>query len=411
MSGDVPGATGTTGATGVAGVAGVTAAPAPTSEDRWARAAWSRLVEPGERVGHAVLDQLGGPAALRLVRTGDLDGVRWWPTEQLARVREAVTGWQARLAGLDVERDLETLERLGGRVLVPGDEEWPAGLADLGAAGPACLWVRGPAHLAEAAHGSVALVGARAATPYGERVAGDLAGACAQRGSAVVSGGAYGIDGAAHRGALAAAGATIAVLAGGVDRFYPAGNQQLLAAIARDGAVVSEAPPGCAPTRWRFLARNRLIAATAHATVVVEAAWRSGALSTAARAADLGRPVGAVPGPVTSMASAGCHRLVREARAVLVTDPAEVFELLDTIGTPQQPTLAEALAPVAVHDGLTPEQVRVYDALPVRAAMDVDRLVPQAGLPVAAVMAALGSLSLRGLVERSGGERWRRRAP
>ncbi len=384
--------------------------PDASEPERRARAAWSRLVEPGERLGHAVLDHLGGQAALHLVSSGDLDGVRWWPGDQLTRVREAVRGWQARLATLDVDRDLETIGRVGGRVLVPGDGEWPAGLEDLGAGAPACLWVRGPARLAAAAHGSLAVVGARAATPYGERVAADLAGACAERGTTVVSGGAYGIDGAAHRGTLAAAGTTVAVLAGGVDRFYPAGHQQLLAAVARDGAVVSEAPPGCAPTRWRFLARNRLIAAASSATVVVEAAWRSGALSTAARANDLSRPVGAVPGPVTSMASAGCHRLVREGRAVLVTDPAEVFELLDAIGSPQQPTLAEVSAPRAVHDGLAPEQLRVFDALPVRAALDLDRLVTEAGLPAPAVVAALGALSLRGLAERSGGgERWRRR--
>ncbi len=381
-----------------------------SDNERRARAAWSRLVEPGERLGHAVLDHLGGQGALELVRSGDLDGVRWWPKDQLARVREAVVGWRARLAGLDVDRDLETVDRLGGRVLVPGDEEWPAGLDDLGAGAPACLWVRGPLPVGAAARGSVALVGARACTPYGERVAADLAGACAQRGVTVVSGGAYGIDGAAHRGVLAAAGSTLAVLAGGVDRFYPAGHQQLLAVIARDGAVVSEAPPGCAPTRWRFLARNRLIAAASTATVVVEAAWRSGALSTAARAGDLARPVGAVPGPVTSMASAGCHRLVREGRAVLVTDPAEMFELLDAIGAPQQPTLAEAGAREAAHDGLSSEQLRVFDALPARAGMEVDRLVPEAGLAPQVVMAALGALSPRGLAERSGsGERWRRR--
>ncbi len=385
-------------------------APDVLGEERRARAAWSRLVEPGERLGHAVLDHLGGQAALELVRSGDLDGMRWWPGDQLARVREAAVGWRTRLAGLDVDRDLEIVDRLGGRVLVPGDEEWPAGLDDLGAGAPACLWVRGPLLVGAATRGSVALVGARASTPYGERVAADLAGACAERGVTVVSGGAYGIDGAAHRGALTAAGTTLAVLAGGVDRFYPAGHQQLLAAIARDGAVVSEAPPGCAPTRWRFLARNRLIAAASAATVVVEAAWRSGALSTAARAGDLGRPVGAVPGPVTSMASAGCHRLVREGAAVLVTDPAEVFELLDAIGAPQQLTLAQAGAREAVHDGLSPEQLRVFDALPARTGMEVDRLVPAAGLAPQVVMAALGALSLRGLAERSGsGERWRRR--
>ncbi len=381
--------------------------------ERRARAAWSRLVEPGDAAGHAVLDRLGGTGAMALVAGTapaasalELSGSR-----EVAAVEAGLARWRVRLPDLDTDRDLRVVTGLGGRVVVPGDAEWPAPLDDLGAAAPACLWVIGAADLAGAAPGSLAVVGARASTAYGERVAADLAAAVVGRGAAVVSGGAYGIDGAAHRAAVACGGTTVAVLAGGVDRFYPAGHEQLLRSITAAGAVVSETPPGCAPTRWRFLARNRLIAAFATATVVVEAAWRSGALSTAARAADLFRPVGAVPGPVTSMASAGCHRLVREGRAVLVTDEAEALELLDPIGARTAPGAAERSAPVADHDGLDPEDLRVLDALPVRAGRRVEVLARAAGLTPGRVLAALGLLSLRGLAETTSAGAWRRAAP
>ncbi len=385
----------------------------PADGERLARAAWSRLVEPGDPVAHEVLHQLGGEGAMALVRDGApaRSGLVLAGARQHGAVEEGVARWRVRLPDLDPARDLRVVHGLGGRLVVPGDEEWPVGLDDLGAAAPACLWVIGTADVASAAHRSLALVGARASTAYGERVTADLAAAAAGRGTAVVSGGAYGIDGAAHRAALACGGATLAVLAGGVDRFYPAGHEQLLRAVTRSGAVLSETPPGCAPTRWRFLARNRLIAALAGATVVVEAAWRSGALSTATRAAELVRPVGAVPGPVTSMASAGCHRLVREGKAVLVTDEAEVFELLDEIGTALPVPAAQRAAPTADHDGLGPDDLRVLDALPKRAGRSVEAVARAAGLTPTRVMAGLGLLSLRGLAVRTGdGGLWRRAA-
>ena len=195
---------------------------------------------------------------------------------------------------------------------------------------PPCLWVRGTVGLGDLAR-SVAVVGARASTAYGDHVAGELGSGLARRGFLVVSGLAYGIDGTAHRAALGT-GTSLAVVAGGVDRAYPRGHDALMGELVRRGAVVSEVPPGSAPTRSRFLQRNRLIAALTGGTVVVEAAVRSGALSTARAAAALGRPVAAVPGPVTSSSSAGCHVLVREGRAVLVTDAAEVADLVGRIG-------------------------------------------------------------------------------
>ncbi|SDQ76176.1 DNA-processing protein DprA [Quadrisphaera sp. DSM 44207] len=409
-----------------------TTPPAPArprwaDDERLARAAWSRLVESGDAVGAAALAALGPLAAVDVVLAGSA------PPEvcEVLRVQpgvlhEAVERWRVRLPGVAPERDVAVLERLGGRLVVPGDVEWPAGLDDLGVRAPACLWVRGPmgptgltssagaadaaaadgVGLAALAARSVALVGARACTAYGQRVATDLACGAAERGVTVVSGGAYGIDAAAHRGALVVDGPTVAVLACGVDRAYPQGNDQLLARIAAEGALVSEVPPGSAPTRWRFLERNRLIAALAGATVVVEAAWRSGALSTARYAGGLLRPLGAVPGPVTSPASAGCHRLLREEGAVCVSDVGELLELVEPIGTalPQPP----AGVPAADHDGLPPQDLRVLDALPVRSARPLAALAQAAGLPETAVLASLGRLSLRGLAERRPGEAWRR---
>src|SRR5690349_24006519 len=183
------------------------------------------------------------------------------------------------------------------------------------------------------------MVGSRAATSYGGHVAGEIAADLGERGWAVVSGGAYGIDAAAHRGALAAEGVTIAVLACGVDYPYPAGHADLFAAICAQGLVVSEWAPGSRPARTRFLTRNRVIAALACGTVIVEAGERSGALNTARHAANLGKPLMAVPGPVTSAQSAGCHRIIRDWGASCVTRAADVIELLSPLGTP------DALAP------------------------------------------------------------------
>jgi DNA processing protein len=190
------------------------------------------------------------------------------------------------------------------------------------------LWVRGAKRLGKAAGRSVSIIGSRAASAYGMSVAGDIASAVARRGWTVVSGAAYGIDGAAHRGALAADGATVAVLACGVDRAYPAGHADLIDAIGQTGVIVSEQPPGRSVSRTRFLDRNRIIAALSAGTVVVEAGHISGSMHAARDAAELGRPLMAVPGPVTSAASGGCHLLIRNGDAVLVTCGSDVIEAL-----------------------------------------------------------------------------------
>jgi len=381
-----------------------------------ARAAWSRLVEPGDAVAGALVAALGPVDALDWLRhsgspprlgapDGTADGV---PDRADGRARmtlaTAAERWRTRLPTLEPTRDLDVLARIGGRLVVPEGSGWPDGLADLGPAAPMCLWVRGNADDAavrSSLRRSVAIVGARACTAYGEHVTAELAAGVTDRAWCVVSGGAYGVDAVAHRAALAADGLTVAFLAGGVDRLYPAGNTELLRAVADAGALVAEVPPGSVPAKVRFLQRNRLIAAVARATVVVEAAWRSGALSTARHAAALLRPVGAVPGPVTSASSAGCHRLLRDGAAVCVTDAAEVLELVESVPAPDRP---EEPRP---GDGLDILQRRTLDALPLRRPAPEDSVARAAGLTEREIRAALGHLELAGLAVREGAA-WRR---
>lgn len=370
--------------------------PFDIGDERLAAAAWSRIVEPADSVAGSVIGELGPSEALAWLLSDPMTGAP-------PRLMRRVESWRVRLGTLDIRREMEMARRCGARVVIPGDTDWPAGLADLGAEAPVALWVRGEL---SGAGRAVALVGARAATRYGEHVAAEFGHAMAERGLAVISGGAYGIDAAAHRGALAAEGAarTVAVLAGGVDRPYPSGNADLQERIARRGAVISEVPPGSMPSKHRFLARNRLIAAMGRATVVIEASYRSGALSTANHASRLLRPVGAVPGAVTSAQSAGCHRLIREGQAVLVSSPDEVAELVTPAGAalPPDPLVAPGLL-----DGLPEDQARVLDALPVRAAVEVRKVAITAGMAADEVRGALGLLELAGKVRRSG-TRWAR---
>jgi len=387
-----------------------------------ARAALSRLFEPSDTVGLA-LTVAAGPADALLIATGQAPVGTAMAREVAGQLeshgisgrpealREALERWKPRVADLAPERDLATLERLGGILLTPESDLWPQALDDLQLSAPSCLWVRGDcsAGLPEL-NRMVAVVGSRDSTAYGAAVTGDLAAGLVSRGYTVVSGGAYGIDAQAHRSALAAAGEerimpTIGVTACGVDRYYPAGNEQLLRETARRGLLVAEVPPGSSPTRWRFLQRNRLIAALCAVTVVVEARWRSGALNTAHHAAGLGRVVGAVPGSVYSANSAGCHRLLREGSAVCVSDAAEIAELAGPIGTEWAP---EPEQRAAVHDGLSVEDLLLLDALPVRASTTVDKLASVAGLGIRDVLAGLSRLELSVLAERTDDGRWRR---
>lgn len=389
------------------------------SGERIARAALSRLMEPQDADGLALVQVAGAVDGLRIA-TGQLAAGPELEREMTGLLAAGGSGpgwsglgaalkrWLPRSPELAPERDLATMARLGGRMIIPSDPLWPVQLADLGLQEPLCLWWRGTEQPLRAAARCIAMVGSRDSTSYGATVTGDLAYSLAQRGYTVVSGGAYGIDAHAHRAALAGGVGplpTIAVMAGGVDRFYPSGNEDLLRAVCNQGAVLAEVPPGSAPTRYRFLQRNRLIAALAAVTVVVEARWRSGALNTAHHAEMLGRSVGAVPGSVHSANSAGCHRLLRDGGAVCVTDAAEVAELASASGD----GLAEDFrqGAVQVQDGLTLEDLILLDALPLRSTTSIEKLGVVAGLGQESVRAGLGRLGLLGLaVSERGG--WKR---
>lgn len=384
--------------------------------ERFARATWTAIAEPGDGIAGLVVASVGAEAALAALiddREGGL--LRHALEEAGARLdgdelTQAVARWTPRISKADALLALRQGARFGVALVVPGDPDWPAGLADLGDFAPLALWMRGNRERLTALDRGIAIVGARAATGYGEHVTVELAAGLADRGYAIVSGAAYGVDGAAHRAALASGADTVAFLAGGLDRFYPSGHEALLSRIIERGAAISEVPCGVAPTKWRFLQRNRLIAAASRATVVVEAGARSGSLNTAGHAAALGRPLGAVPGPITSAASAGCHRLLREYDAVCVTSAAEIAELAPL------PEMEPALSTVeeAEADGTRPAadptgtRIRLLDALAPRSARTPEKIAALSGLAVDRVRAELGLLALEGAVRERGGG-WVRR--
>ena len=362
--------------------------------DRLARVALGQLLEPGDLRVAGLTTELGA-------------------TRLYARLREErddtglFTDAASRLEPLDPARDLERAERLGIRFLVPGDPEWPHQVDDLDRAeplqqrggAPLGLWVRGPLRLDEVTR-SVAVVGSRSATTYGVDTALAVSAAVARAGWCVVSGAAFGIDQAAHRGALSAGGPTVAVLACGVDRAYPRAHQSLLDHLAAEAAVVSELAPGRSPTRLRFLARNRLIAALSAGTVIVEAATRSGALNTANWAGRLNRGLMGVPGPVTSASSQGVHHLVRSGAATLVTCGEDVLEMVAPAG---EHLLGEPRGRRRSRDRLTHRQQQVLDAVPATSGAGSESVARTAGIGLVEVASALGSLHRAGFVERGEG--------
>lgn len=369
---------------------------------RLARAYLLRVAEPPAPALTAFIARHGPEAAAERVRRGDCP----------PPVRSETT---ARREYDLVAQDIEQAERAGARLVVPEDDEWPAWpLLSLdvarkrgvqGACPPIALWAGGEVPLGTAADRAVAVVGARAATEYGEHHAAELGYGLAVRGVPVFSGAAYGIDGAAHRGALAASGITVAVLGCALDAGYPAGHVGLLARITGNGgAVLSEYPPGTPPARHRFLVRNRLIAALTDGTVVVEAGKRSGARNTAGTAGALGKVVMAVPGPVSSGLSAGCHALIRDAQATLVSSVDEVLETVGRFGT----ATAAPESPERRTDRLGQEALRAYEALAVRSDRTADQIAAESGIPLRRVRALLPELELEGFAVR-GEAGWRRR--
>ena len=373
-------------------------------EQRLARAALTYLAEPGDPALGALLARCE-PAEVVAAIKADLlpatgPGCGDSPASRKALER-ALARWRARLPGLPGDADIAAACRDGIRLVCPGDPQWLERLDELGTVRPYALWLRGRVDLPSACRRSVSMVGSRAATGYGAHVAGEIAADLGEQGWTIVSGGAYGIDAAAHRGAQVVGAITIAVLACGVDYPYPAGHAGLFADIAAAGLVISEWPPGRHPARLRFLVRNRVIAALTCGTVVVEAGGRSGALNTARHAAELGRPLMAVPGPVTSRQSAGCHRIIRDWGATCVTCAADIIEMVSPLGIAGAP---EAPAPAglrgAPRDELDLDSARVLDALPARGAAGPSTIAVEAGVDLDTVLRCLGLLAGCGFVER-----------
>jgi len=360
-----------------------------TEAERLARVSLNVLYEPGDPRVTSLAHELGAERLLEeLLSSPEATG----PDSAIA----------GRLRSLDAPRVLGQARSRGFRYVIPGDDEWPASLDGLAGAGqlhgcggiPLGLWVRGPLRLDSLA-GAVAMVGSRDASSYGAEAAGDIAAIVARDDRVVVSGGAIGIDSAAHRGALGAHGRTIAVLACGVDKLYPRGEAPLLAHLAEHHALVSETPPGGAPLKQRFLSRNRIIAALGVGTVVVEAAHRSGSLTTANWAERLVRPVMGLPGPITSAVSAGVHQLIRNGGATVVTHGAEVLELVGSAGDHLLDVPRTEPRP---RDRLTSRERLVLDAVPVSRPAPVDSIARTAGVALRECRASLGILVRRGFV-------------
>lgn len=359
--------------------------------------ALSLVVEPGDpRLPELMSGHEPGEILVALRRGGRLSGhtmpQAWVEAGQDLDARVAACSARASASGL--------------RWVCPGDRGWPTGLDDLDHVGPLHattgaplgVWVRGVGSLAELVDRGVAVVGARDCTTYGAECASDLGADLTDAGWTVVSGAAYGIDGCAHRGALAMGKPTVAVLACGADIDYPRSHAALLDAIAEIGLVVSEQPPGQNPIKRRFLSRNRLIAAMARGTVVVEAAVRSGSLNTLHWADQLGRPTMAVPGPVTAKASGGTHSAIREGKAVLVTSGADVLEELGGLGAPTDQPEPDSTE----FDQLPPAARVALDGLDTSRTRTIGDLVTDVHLSAREIRSALALLERRGLVTPSG---------
>ena len=361
------------------------------TDERLARLAWCCISEPETPTTRDWIVARGASGSFRALLEGELvaDG-----------------RYDARLQALDLEGAARALEKHQVRIVIPSDPEWPQQVDDL-AVPPVALYVKGAAHLGDLLEESIALGGSRAATSYGLRVATEMASGLADRGVTVVSGAAFGIDAAAHRGALAVDAPTVAVLACGLDRPYPAAHTGLIAQIGQTGAVVSELPAGFAPQRQRFLSRNRLIAALTVGTVVVEANLRSGSLNTAKHARDHLRHHAMVPGPVTSQMSAGCHEWIRVHGSNLVTNARDVLDVMGRLGVDVSDLRR---APETVIDGLSETDRAVWASVPIRGGAGLDALARATGMAAMPLMSSLGRLGVHGLVLREG-DKWRRPTP
>jgi len=373
-------------------------------EQSFARATFSLISEPGDRFAGSIIQHLSAEGALelltnksserefraRLTENNSLEELEQKFGDFSRAFSDAIQRWMPRLKLTEVVTALEAAIACEAKLLTPANMAWPNKLNDLGDSTPHCLWGRGKNIESALANPAIAIVGSRSSTSYGEWVTSEIVTDSSSRGLATVSGGAYGIDAMAHRSALANDQVTIAFMAGGIDRLYPSGNASIFEKLVHQGALLAEQAPGASPTKWRFLQRNRLIAAMSSATIVVEAGQRSGALNTVTHALELGRPVGVVPGAITSQASAGCNRLISEGLVSSICAPSEAADLaLGKAGWFQQ-----ELA------GLGAFETRALDALEFKS-LPEGRVASKAGLTQREVSIALGQLSLLGLVKQT----------
>ncbi len=389
--------------------------------ERDAHVIWSGIAEPGDAWGGALRRQMGvqhslewvsKPFVVPPVGPPNADGT----TNVVGAWAKLHGRYQQRLETVEVEKAYRELDRLGGHLVLPSDSQWPQGFSALMDTEPPALWVMG-AQLDSVVQptSAIALVGARGATSYGVQTASQLAFDLRNGGYTIVSGGAYGIDTAAHSASLQAAVnladsvvPTVAVICGGLANLYPPGNRKLFRSIVEQGgAIVAESPPHFRPARWRFLERNRMIAAWASVTVVVEATPRSGALATANRALELGREVAAVPGPVSAVTSAGPNNLLKDGAAVADSAIA-IAELVE--GPQSQVAVISDSTDTWLRDrlrSLGPVSERTWEAMPKVGSAIPESVARAAGLTAEEVGAALVGLQLAGLATMQEGK-WRR---
>jgi DNA processing protein len=377
-------------------------------QEFFASVAWSLICEPGDAFAGALIEVFGAANALalelnrttpdtylQLLQHKDSDIAERFGRFDRTAI-EARERWSSRMNLESVVGACEAMSARGGWFVTKASEFWPHAFGDLGNHSPRGLWGLGDPSSLSALTDAVSFVGSRMSSIYGEHACEELVVPMVERGYSIVSGGAYGIDAAAHKAALAASGATFAMMAGGLDRPYPNGNIDLFKAIMSGGALLTEMPPGSAPTKWRFLQRNRLIAALGKVTVVVEANPRSGAVSTANRARELGRPIGAVPGPFDSAGSDGCHQLIRSGQADLISCTSDILEMIR----------GQSIGGADSEAGLGALETRVHDVIGFQGA-DFESICAQAGLTKSEAEIGLASLSLLGMIKKDA-DVWRR---
>jgi DNA processing protein len=354
---------------------------------------WNYLVEPGDRVANKLRSSLGNRLALEKLLRRDTAAIPELTQDELSA---AFDRWKPRFRHNIATEMVAMAKRFDMQLLLPTDSLWPESLGDLGLFAPMLLWYRGNPESFKSLDRTLSVVGSRTSSSYGQQVTSDVVSCAVEAEATVVSGGALGVDAVAHRSTLAQGGRTLSVMAGSLDNLYPAGNWDLFEKIGHSGLLLSEMAPNSKPTRWRFLQRNRIIAALGNALVVTEAGWRSGSMNTATHCAELGRRVFAVPGPITSPSSAGCNRLIRENLAELLLDP---LDLAAELGWSSYNSASD--------QQLGALELRTYDFLTDRE-QTLASISAAAGLTSGELAIALGSLQLSNRAEKGLKGGWKR---